>query len=713
MNPIFWTLGLAFVLVLTYLFLITRGKLWLHRMISGMGLLFTMGVCLFLVSLGVSVVLSVELLMRHFQVCEMDTDAHVLASFCNTVYSQIPNITEASSWSWHHVVLIGAALLGYLTFSGCMLSLFVNWLQNYMRSIAHGERHYQNLQEHYVVIGSGVLLQRLLLDLFEKGKREGRSCIVVLSPESIPELRKRLSAALQEKDMKKLVLLHGDRTNEEDLRQLNLPECREIYLMGDFRERDKDDLNLSCLSLIDTILKSNNRKGKRCNIFLERYDTFTLFQGIANSKGLDHLEVEPCCFFKNWAEKVLCIHPETSSPYLPLDRGEITLENDKYVHLVVIGMSRMGLSLVTEAAQQLYFANTARHRTRITMIDKNARREMHSYTNLHSSLFNLVHYTYREYPDSALETLAPIVSESMHEDSWLKTEFHFVQGNAESPGIRHLLNELAAEPNALLTVAICLPDNRHALSLALSLPQQVYASGASILVQQSEKNGLFDMLSGQTPEKRSHRFAHVRPFGMLNDETSLAAQDDSMAMLANFLYKEREKEYTTQELYSLLQSSKEREEMQKEWHELSLDHKISNRYLANHVWSRLRCLGYTTFPQEDEPSAWEKIVADIEQYEDILAEMEQYRWCMERLITGYRPLTPQERLELKAAPNRETKREEFKDAFAHPAIVPWPLLLWPGTKGDYDTCICFSRHLALFPMYKQLLNKLASREKAF
>ena len=64
--------------------------------------------------------------------------------------------------------------------------------------------------------------------------------------------------------------------------------------------------------------------------------------------------------------------------YPALDREPITWESDRYVHFVIIGMSRMGVALGVEAAHLLHFPNFCRDKrlkSRITFIDADADKE--------------------------------------------------------------------------------------------------------------------------------------------------------------------------------------------------------------------------------------------------------------------------------------------------------------------------------------------------
>lgn len=102
----------------------------------------------------------------------------------------------------------------------------------------------------------------------------------------------------------------------------------------------------------------------------------------------------PFNFYEIWARRVLVKCSAESNGtihYFPLDRGGISENSENYVHLVIIGMTRMGIALAIEAAHIAHFPNFKTHRkkTRITFIDREARREMDFFMGRYRHLFDL------------------------------------------------------------------------------------------------------------------------------------------------------------------------------------------------------------------------------------------------------------------------------------------------------------------------------------
>lgn len=89
-----------------------------------------------------------------------------------------------------------------------------------------------------------------------------------------------------------------------------------------------------------------------------------------------------------------------------MDREPITRESNRTVHLVIIGMSRMGVALGIEAAHLLHFPNFCRDRrlkSRITFIDAAADEEMNFFRGRYRHYFDLAPSLYRdmEHPEEA------------------------------------------------------------------------------------------------------------------------------------------------------------------------------------------------------------------------------------------------------------------------------------------------------------------------
>ena len=117
----------------------------------------------------------------------------------------------------------------------------------------------------------------------------------------------------------------------------------------------------------------------------------------------------------------------------PLDRDGIRAQSDRYVHLIVVGMSRMGVAMGVTAAHIAHYPNfvTQGIRTRITFIDPDAEREMNFLKGRYEPLFRLSHHTLRKFDAAGSETT------SVHtpQEDFLDVEWEFVAGGIDRKSV--------------------------------------------------------------------------------------------------------------------------------------------------------------------------------------------------------------------------------------------------------------------------------------
>ena len=229
--------------------------------------------------------------------------------------------------------------------------------------------------------------------------------------------------------------------------------------MGEEGETDHDSVNIECVTLVNRILRNcytpkilaelkwlvnDESVGcKRCHVLFEAQSTFAVFQregGIEDFfkrrsvkddmwfinlqesyknnavvlSRLDSLKQKydeqiaqlidflPFNFYETWAEKVLVWgkydpHNDGVAPivYTPLDGEGIDFKSNSHVHLVIVGMTSMGVALAMKAAHIAHYPNFVRDsnlKTRITFIDLNADTEFDMLRGRYSALFEQCDY---------------------------------------------------------------------------------------------------------------------------------------------------------------------------------------------------------------------------------------------------------------------------------------------------------------------------------
>jgi hypothetical protein len=427
--------------------------------------------------------------------------------------------------------------------------------------------------------------------------------------------------------------------------------------LGENDEFDNDSLDLECLKKIHAILSGAFRTsatGKiiRCNVLFENQSTFTLFQRQDIDRLKDRIDFLPFNFYEMWAQKVF-VDEEFESPendghsgrieYTPLDREGINAESGKKVHLVVIGMTSMGIALGIQAAHLCHFPNfvTQGIKTRITFIDENADREMNFMQGRHRHLFNETAVYYREVnSNDMMNPFLPYdellsIKKQFENELFTDIEFEFIKARVEYPAIQQYLSELSCDESLYLTIAICFSYPPQSLAVGLYLPDTIYDNRIPVLVQQEIPYCTLDMLT------KEGTFKNVKPFGMFDNCYDLNKADDRIPMMVNYVYSKGipAEKFPEDEIVAL-------------WRKLPTALKWSNRYNANAIKMKIRSLGGL---EVDKP-------LDDRQIE-LMARVEHNRWNIEKLLMGYRPVTSLEKTEIT---KDLSKKKVFKnDLFAH------------------------------------------------
>ena len=142
------------------------------------------------------------------------------------------------------------------------------------------------------------------------------------------------------------------------------------------------------------------------------------------------------------ARKVIVEGTDGTFNYMPLEGTGLLADSSEFVHLVVVGMSKMGIAMGLEALQQAHYLNSAIARTRVTFIDTNADKEMSFFKGRYANLFELVRTRFIDASVSAGPSLYkakwedPIADGKwahLTEDNenFLDVEIEFIKGSLE------------------------------------------------------------------------------------------------------------------------------------------------------------------------------------------------------------------------------------------------------------------------------------------
>lgn len=563
---------------------------------------------------------------------------------------------------------LGVAILGLLLFTGLLISVVSNMLERRVERYREGEIAYP-LENHVVVIGFDEMVPMLVRQICSD-PRYGNCYVLIQSVQPAAKVRSRIHTVLDARQERRILVLHAQRNSTEELEKLCTTRACEIFLIGEANEYDHDSLNIDSLQKIVAIhSKAQNCPRIPVSVLFEYQTTYAAFQISDLTEGWrKQIDFHPFNFYEEWAKKLLvkrCYEEGTTKVEYPaLDREPITRESDQTVHLVIIGMSRMGVAMGVEAAQLLHFPNFCRDRrlkSRITFIDAVADEEMNFFRGRYRHYFDLAPSLYRdmEHPDEE-HILPPNWGYGSRTD-FLDVEFEFIKGRTEAPAVQQLLAEWAEDPAQQLSIAICLNFPPQSMAMGLYLPDIIYTRNIPVFVRQETSSALLNLLNNRLKEEPLNRYSHVFPFGILANSFDLDRRNTRRAQLVNYIYE-------TGHAYNSPSDS----ELQTRWDKLSVAHQWSNFYCADSVDIKLRSLGFGATPP-----VW-LTEAQIE----LMAEVEHNRWNMEKLLLGYRKPTPEEEILCQDKAVRDMYKKKL---FVHPDIRPY-CELDKMTKG-YDRCI--------------------------
>lgn len=595
------------------------------------------------------------------------------------------------------------ALLGTALMSGLLISYFTNLFERRGEDYLNGHCRYaykSSFGRFVVVIGGHEMTVGLCKELFDE--MPDLNYIFIHTSSDVERLRSKLRSTLGEKESR-VVVYYGDRSIEAELDALYYNRAERIYILGeDGQEPLHDAKNMKCVSY----LTEHVTKELPCYVLFEYQTSFAAFQAsnkkasdVRGKNQQDKLIFIPFNFHETWAQKVLT--GEYGGRYIPLDGTGINYESAETVHVIIVGMSRMGVAMGVEAAHVAHYPNFIRDnrlRTRVTFIDSNMGEEHEYFISRFKSLFDNSCWRYLDKNDMQRGW-------KNQDDSLLDVEWEFIEGGIQSPHVYEYLQNAVLIPNKRITVMVCLPIANQAIASALYLPSELYTNEQvqQILVYQKHEDAIATNLS------MGDKFKKLKPFGMTCNSYAEALIVDSprprlTAQVYDTVYelKEGKVSVSAEELYkAILRPLKDKAKVTRTWNRSKIWGQWSNIYNSCSIPTKERSIHiddeeYGLLRQAvslvdgmlhiDES----RLSGDLRNRLDRLAELEHNRWNMEKLLMGYRPLTEVEKsvlLDKEVGTERSGEKDRLKgDTIkAHADICPFCELknIDPGIE-DYD-----------------------------
>lgn len=550
------------------------------------------------------------------------------------------------------------AICGVFLLNGVLISSIVGWIDKRKERYLQGlepYKHFLKRKEHYVIIGGSDIVEGIVEQIFETPQENGEiPYILIQTSNNVEEFRHKLFSGLDVEQQKHIIIRYGNRNVKQDIEKLYLDKALEVYVIGEETRTDDmesyhDTMNMKCLNLIYENVEKNksfakNDKDNRlvCYFMFEYQTTFNVFQYSEISEEINkRINFKPFYYYEMWAQRVLVckeLENEANCEYLPLEGINGIKKDDKdYVHLVIVGMTRMGTALATQATLMAHYPNFVEKgiRTKITLIDENADKEKNFYIDRYDRLFALSNWSYKEMVRSesgkdelkTVFTHTPMELEHLGGD-FLDVEWEFIQGSVAQLELQKYIEDCASKTHKM-TIAICKDEPSRCLAAALNLEWKIYEKAMQVLVYNRYDDALIKQLKNEGKYGVSSPFKNkLKAFGMASKCFKKDILEDS-----DKLAKEFHKVYNKGQDVEI-------EKLTDYW---------SNVYVSNTLWSKLRCVKIEN----------EKIV---DKDKEILIEVEHNRWNVEKLIMSYRHLTKEE--QDRASKDSQVKKQ-LKGEMAH------------------------------------------------
>lgn len=569
------------------------------------------------------------------------------------------------------------AICGIFLLNGLLVSSIIGWIDRRKEKWLRGEVRYNRFLKrcpHYIVIGGNDMVAGVV-----QQKLKDKKTVLIQTSRDVEEFRRELFSTLNDEEQKRVIIYYGSRTSKKDIEELHIERAKEIYVLGEETRTDDlesyhDTMNMECLNLLledykkttegqkisamlpqvrkyreqletvvskeqkEEIEKShadlNNDWKKRtqlkCCVMFEYQTTFSVFQFYDIDENVDaYIAFRPFNYYEMWAQKVLInkeIDPErikanaAKGAYLPLEGAEgIKINDEKHVHLFVVGMSRMGTAMGIEAAHLAHYPNyeTKGLRTKITFIDKNAVEEKNFFMGRFKELFALSHWRYGDVENDNIvwqKSHAPFDKDYLGGD-FLDIEWEFINGGIEHDAIQNYILA-SATPSAKITIAICLPESNRSHAAALYLQKKIYESESilQVLVYNRYGNAIVKAIGDSGPVYPYK--GKIKSFGSAKSclVDNYMETSENIGKCIGDVYKE------SADIKNIKYFGKSKSACR--W---------SNIYNGNMLWAKLRC---TDFFSPD-------FICDSKVM-DSLADVEHNRWVVEQLLMNFRPLSSEE-----------------------------------------------------------------------
>lgn len=401
-----------------------------------------------------------------------------------------------------------------------------------------------------------------------------------------------------------------------------------------FIEKDDDTALRRLLTECDSyILEEHQGRRMECILILSNATSLWALQTHGFPSGViqkaDILATTPA----DLIAKSLLVHlPGQQHPYPSLAHAPIGRQSNTTVHLVIFGAGDVAEALAINTALTAHYPNYCRDtrlRTRITLIDNFIQQLLEQMELRYPHL--LEHSWWRtlnlNVENPQCHTHPPLYEGSRKD--FVDVEWEFVEASATNIAVRQKLTEWASSETQHLTVALCDDDTQMNTASALTLPEDLHRNNIPILCHTEERH-LLDIVG--TP--------NIHPF---------STQDCGIETLRTLYEMAKRVHYVYSHCFQLSPDAPitppidiDTEKLEQQWCQVdSFTKQCSNIFSAMTLGTKMHSVGIS-------PEEWKEYYALTRTNIETLSEVEHNRWCVEELILGYRPPTPEENEQIEA-----------------------------------------------------------------
>ncbi|MCF0179613.1 MAG: hypothetical protein HUJ97_05125 [Bacteroidales bacterium] len=572
---------------------------------------------------------------------------------------------------------IGA--IGIIFIGGLILPFVLQVVSRSTNNYLEGRTRYNIQKSPFAVIfGAHETVPDIIHKIFSKNHSRKIKYVIVHTDSDVKEYRHELESHLNTYEKNHVIIYCGSRTNPSEIKKLHLERAKEVYVLGETQhhesESDHDSMNMECIRIMAQTLKDKKcNKPLLCYTLLDYQTTIKAFFYSDLNETIKHqIEFVFMNYYSLWAQNVMS-RPQSLDPdkikYLPLEGTEkIDKDCEKFVHLVIVGMTKMGIAMAEEAAYIAHYPNfaTKKIRTRITFIDSNAELESSFFMSHHPDYFHLCRWRKVDMSatmPSAIEwndnlnkmaqmkregvaipfdkyPYSHLVEGAEKDSNFMDIEWEFLQGGIQSENVKEYLKQCATDEQQLLTIAVCRSNSQESIATGVYMPIEVYRNAVQVLVFQKQSADIINNISGKSIQQDKlpkMRYQKLRPFGMLSECFSTQIVDNRLAKLVNYVY--NNKKDTKLECAEEIEPGTQMSRQEVCWRNCLVSGQFSSINNALSITTKLRFLGLDF--RNSSVLEMTQVLRDEKNLE-ILTEVEHNRWNTEKLLMGYRPLNDKE-----------------------------------------------------------------------